>query len=138
MSVTNWRGNAHETMSDNTFNAALAWAWTISWWICYPIGVVLWYLMVVVLFVLNLLYRPVAFLLQPVIYLARFALSCLVFPFTLAARLEVSRSMTASNYRYTDNGSDDIYLSGRRRSRRTSRWPTHAWHIQHFKVDPPS
>lgn len=90
MSITDWRGTTHETMSDNASSAALAWVWTISWWICYPIGVVLWYLVLVVLFVLNLLYRPVAFLLQPVIYLGRFTLACLVFPFTLAARLEVS------------------------------------------------
>ncbi|KAF2171106.1 hypothetical protein M409DRAFT_64062 [Zasmidium cellare ATCC 36951] len=75
-------------MADNNSNAALAWAWTIGWWICYPIGVVVWYLAVVVLFILNLLYRPVAFLLQPFVYLGRFILACLVFPFTLAARLE--------------------------------------------------
>lgn len=77
---------------DSQTNAALAWAWTIGWWICYPIAVVLWYLAVVALFVLNLLYRPVAFLLQPIVYLGRFTLACLVFPFTLAARLEASTS----------------------------------------------
>lgn len=77
-------------MDDHNENAALAWAWTIGRWICYPIGLVLWYLAVVVLFVLNLLYQPVAFLLQPFVYLGRFTLACLVFPFTLAARLEAS------------------------------------------------
>lgn len=90
----NTRGSAHETMADDhhNANAALAWTRTIGWWICYPIGLVLWYLAVVVLFVLNLLYRPVAFLLQPLVYLGRFILACLVFPFTLAARLEASTS----------------------------------------------
>lgn len=76
-------------MSSTNTSAALAWATAIAWSICYPIGVVLRYLALSVLFVLRLLYRPVGFLLQPVVYLGRFALACLVAPFTLVAKFEV-------------------------------------------------
>ena len=42
-----------------------------------------------VLYLVKLLYWPIGFLLQPVIYLARFILTCVLAPFRLLVKLEV-------------------------------------------------
>ncbi|KAK4543153.1 hypothetical protein LTR36_005931 [Oleoguttula mirabilis] len=66
----------------------LANALTILWYICWPVGMLLYYLAVAVLFVLKLLYRPAGFLLQPFVYLGRFIVACLIAPFQLLVRFE--------------------------------------------------
>lgn len=71
-------------------HVALSWLLTILWWICYPIGILIYYIFTFVLNVLHLLYRPIAFILQPVVYLGRFIFAVLALPFRLLARLEVS------------------------------------------------
>ncbi|WPH00796.1 Hypothetical protein R9X50_00362600 [Acrodontium crateriforme] len=65
-----------------------AWARTVVWCIGYPIGLVVYFAAVVVLFVARLLYRPVAFLLLPLLYVAHFLLAAAVTPFQLLAKLE--------------------------------------------------
>lgn len=64
----------------------------IGWWIYFPIWTLLWYLAVTCLLVAKLLYRPVAFILLPFVYLGRFLLAMLALPFRVAARFEVSVS----------------------------------------------
>ena len=75
-------------------NIYLAWLVTVLWWICYPVGIIVYYVAIVVLTLLKLLYRPLAFVLQPVVYFGRFVLACLAFPFMLLAKLEVRSSST--------------------------------------------
>ena len=71
-------------------NIYLAWTGTILWWICWPIGIVVYYLFVAVITALKVLYWPIAFILQPVVYLFRFIAACLALPFRALVKLEVS------------------------------------------------
>ena len=61
------------------------------WYICWPIGVSLYYVAVTIFSLLKLLYRPLGFLLQPLVYLGRFILACLAAPFHFLVRFEVSK-----------------------------------------------
>ncbi|KAK5121995.1 hypothetical protein LTR85_004567 [Meristemomyces frigidus] len=61
---------------------------TVLWYICWPIVIILYYLAVAVLFIIKLLYRPVGFLLQPLVYFGRFLLACSIAPFQLLAKFE--------------------------------------------------
>jgi len=70
-------------------NIYLDWALTISWYICWPTWLAVYYLAVALLVVLKLLYQPIAFVLQPVVYFAKIIGTCLAFPFRLLAKLEV-------------------------------------------------
>jgi hypothetical protein len=70
-------------------NVYMSWLLTILWWICYPVGIVLYYVAIAGLAISKLLYQPVAFVLQPVVYLSRFVLACLALPFILLAKLAV-------------------------------------------------
>ncbi|KAF2766715.1 hypothetical protein EJ03DRAFT_174048 [Teratosphaeria nubilosa] len=70
------------------WQVALAWSVTVLWYICWPIGIILYYLVFVAIFLAKLLYRPVGFLLQPIVYLGRFTAACIAAPFQLLARLE--------------------------------------------------
>jgi len=63
----------------------------VLWQILWPIRALLYYLAILLLFILKLLYRPVAFLLQPLLFLGRFVVACLIAPFQLLVKLEVSR-----------------------------------------------
>lgn len=71
-------------------NIYLAWLGTILYWICYPIGILLYYLSAAVIALLKLIYWPIAFILQPVVYLLRFIGACLALPFRALLKLEVS------------------------------------------------
>lgn len=73
-------------------NVYLSWTITVLYWIFWPVGKLLLYLAILVLTTLKLLYRPVAFLSLPLLYLGRFMLVCLAAPFQLLAKLEVSFS----------------------------------------------
>jgi hypothetical protein len=70
-------------------NIYLAWIGTILWWICWPIGILLYYLFVAVVAILKLIYWPIAFILQPVVYLLRFIAAILALPFRALVKLEV-------------------------------------------------
>lgn len=76
---------------ETTMNVYLAWTGTILWWICWPVGIVLYYLFIAVVAILKLIYWPIAFILQPVVYLFRFIGACLALPFRALVKLEVSR-----------------------------------------------
>ena len=80
-----------EQLQQKQAKVLLANSLTVLWYICWPIAILIYYIAVAVLFVLKLLYRPVGFLLQPVVYLGHFILACLIAPFQLLAKLEVSR-----------------------------------------------
>lgn len=58
--------------------------------ILYPVIKILQWLLVGLLFVLRPLWRLVAFLLLPLVYLGQFTADACMFPFRLAARFEVS------------------------------------------------
>jgi len=73
-----------------TMRVVLDWTLTISWYIVYPIWIAIYYLAVVLLAILQFLYRPIAFILQPVVLLGRFIAACLALPFRLIAKLEVT------------------------------------------------
>jgi len=60
----------------------------VLWYICYPIGITIYYVALGLLFVLKLLYRHVAFLLQPLVYFGQLILACLIAPFELLGRFE--------------------------------------------------
>lgn len=71
-------------------NVYLANTLTVLWYICWPIGILVYYVAIAVLSILKLLYRPVRFLLQPFVYLGRFVLACMIAPFQLLVKFEVS------------------------------------------------
>ena len=79
-----------EQLQHKQGSVLLAKTLTVFWYICWPIAILIYYIAVAVLFILKLLYQPVGFLLQPVVYLGRFLLACLVAPFRLLVKLEVS------------------------------------------------
>ena len=64
-------------------------ALSILWYICWPIGVLLYYVAIAVITIIKLLYQPVAFLLQPLIIVGHFILACLLSPFRLLVKFEV-------------------------------------------------
>lgn len=53
------------------------------------IGSIIYYVAFSVLFVLRLLWRPLQFLLLPVLYLGDFILRCILAPFRFLAKFEV-------------------------------------------------
>ncbi|KAM0721570.1 hypothetical protein Q7P37_002495 [Cladosporium fusiforme] len=65
-----------------------AWIFTILYWIIWPIVIILYYLFTSVVEILKLLYWPIGFLLQPVVYLGRFIAACLALPFRALVKLE--------------------------------------------------
>lgn len=77
----------------NGWRVALSWTYLSVSTFFWAVGAVLYYLAVGVFFILKLLYRPLAFLLQPVVYFGRFIYACIVAPFRLLVKLEV-----CSNY----------------------------------------
>jgi hypothetical protein len=70
-------------------NIYLAWTGTILYWISWPIGIILFYIFVTVVAILKLIYWPIAFVLQPVVYLLHFIAACLALPFRALVKLEV-------------------------------------------------
>ncbi|EME43678.1 hypothetical protein DOTSEDRAFT_174645 [Dothistroma septosporum NZE10] len=86
MSASTTTASEHGTR--HQLNLYLDWAWTISYWICAPIGWVLWYILLAVLFIIKILYWPVAFLLQPVFIFGRVILNILAAPFRLLVQFQ--------------------------------------------------
>ena len=68
------------------------------WYILWPIGVFVYYLAIAILSLVKLLYRPVGFLLQPIAYLGRFILACLVAPFHQLVKFEVRHVVTVASH----------------------------------------
>lgn len=74
---------------DATPSTALTLVYLVAYWLVYSVGFILKNIAFAVWWVLRLIYRPIAFTLQPVVYLLRFLLTCLVLPFKALAKLEV-------------------------------------------------
>ena len=74
----------------------LHWAGVLLWYICWPVGIAIYYIVysvaAVVLFIAKLCWRPLAFVLLPVLYLGEFILACFTAPFRLLAKFEVLHS----------------------------------------------
>lgn len=73
-----------------TNNKYLAGTLTVLFWVCWPIYIILYYISITILTILKLLYWPIAFVLQPVVYLLRFITACLALPFRALVKLEVN------------------------------------------------
>ncbi|USW51602.1 hypothetical protein Slin15195_G049210 [Septoria linicola] len=73
---------------DATSSTALTLVYLVAYWLVYSIGFILNNIVLAVLWVLHLIYRPIAFTLQPVVYLVHFLLTCLALPFRALAQLE--------------------------------------------------
>ncbi|KAK5167342.1 uncharacterized protein LTR77_007041 [Saxophila tyrrhenica] len=62
------------------------------YWVVYPVAIGLYYVLYnlafAVVFILKLLYRPLEFLLLPVVYLGQFLFACVLAPFKFLARFE--------------------------------------------------
>jgi hypothetical protein len=71
-------------------NKYLAGTLTVLFWIGWPIYIVLYYLTIAIFAILKVIYWPIAFVLQPVVYLLRFIAACLALPFRALVKLEVS------------------------------------------------
>lgn len=71
-------------------NKYLAGTLTVLFWIAWPIYIVLYYLAITIFAILKVLYWPIAFVLQPVVYLLRFIAACLALPFRALVKLEVN------------------------------------------------
>ncbi|CAK1366473.1 hypothetical protein CB0940_09149 [Cercospora beticola] len=59
-----------------------------AYWLVYFIVIVLRTIAYALLWLLNLLWRPIAFTLQPILYLGNFLLACLALPFRAIVKLE--------------------------------------------------
>jgi hypothetical protein len=70
-------------------NKYLAGTLTVLFWIGWPIYIVLYYISITIFAILKVLYWPIAFVLQPVVYLLRFIAACLALPFRALIKLEV-------------------------------------------------
>ncbi|KAI6900175.1 hypothetical protein KC318_g8513 [Hortaea werneckii] len=79
---------ADDAAAANHSTAYLSKTLTVLSYIWWPIGTLLSFIATFVLYLAKLLYWPIGFLLQPVIYLARFILTCLLAPFRLLVKLE--------------------------------------------------
>jgi len=63
---------------------AIIWSYVL-WPICW----LLYHTAILIVYLLNLLYRPLAFLLQPFVLLAQVILACVLAPFQLLVKFEV-------------------------------------------------
>lgn len=78
-----------------------AWAGIALWWLTYPLAKAVWYLVyyiaVVLLSVGKLIYQPIAFLLQPLVYLGHAIFIAAAAPFRLLGRFEVCLHVSMSS-----------------------------------------
>ncbi|KAF2208598.1 hypothetical protein CERZMDRAFT_101346 [Cercospora zeae-maydis SCOH1-5] len=58
------------------------------YWLVYSVAIILRTISYALLRLLHLLWRPIAFVLQPLVYLANFLLACLALPFRAIVKLE--------------------------------------------------
>ena len=90
-------------------NKYLAGTLTVLFWIGWPIYIVVYYLAITIFAILKVLYWPIAFVLQPVVYLLRFIAACLALPFQALVKLEASDLEV--NVRCTTSYSNSISTS---------------------------
>jgi hypothetical protein len=120
-------------------NIYLVWTGTILYWIVWPVGIALYYLFVTVVAILKLIYWPIAFVLQPVVYLVRFIAACLALPFRALVKLEVSNSSHELMVHTSDCSSTaSVQLCGRCGTSRPPRRTRFVLHLQHLPSPPPS
>lgn len=81
-------------------NPALAVVYVSLYWLIYAIAVLLKNIAFALLWLLHLLYRPIAFTLQPVVYLGQFLLACLALPFKALVKFEVHSSVPSPAMHY--------------------------------------
>ena len=86
------RGLMADQLPPNGAVSYLDIALSILWYICWPIGLLLYYIAIAVVTIIKLLYHPVAFLLQPLVVIGHFILACLLSPFRLLVKFEVGTS----------------------------------------------
>lgn len=84
------RGHLHFYVHSGDMHILFAWILTILYWIVWPVIIILYYIVTALVATLKLLYWPIGFLLQPVVYLGRFILACLALPIRALIKLEVS------------------------------------------------
>lgn len=81
-----------EPVAKNRESGVMAVVYPSLYWVVYAVGWILKTIAFTVLRLLHLLYRPVAFTLQPVVYLTQFLLACLALPFKAVVKFEVHLS----------------------------------------------
>ena len=119
-----------------TKNKYLAGTLTVLFWVCWPIYIILYYISITILTILKLLYWPIAFVLQPVVYLLRFITACLALPFRALVKLEVNGPkvnffVCAMPY-LTMYTPASVQLLGSCGTGRPARWTGTFLHLQHF------
>lgn len=72
------------------------WFGKIAYWTVWPIYTAIYYLLyyvaIALLYISQLIFRPLSFILAPFLYLAQFLWACFLFPFQFLAKFEVSRT----------------------------------------------
>ena len=85
--------DVQEPAKDPVLRDILSVAGKTLYWISWPIGIGIYYLVYymsfALLFVVKLVYRPLEFILLPVFYLLKFVFGCLIAPFQFLAKFEV-------------------------------------------------
>lgn len=88
----------HAADHQGDMNPALGVVYATLCWLVYAIAVLLKDIAFALLWLLHLLYRPIAFTLQPFVYLGRFLLACLALPCKALVKFEVDFSFSFSSY----------------------------------------
>jgi hypothetical protein len=123
-----------------TMNKYLAGTLTVLFWIGWPIYIVLYYIAITILAILKVIYWPIAFVLQPVVYLLRFIAACLALPFRALVKLEV-RSLNGNictNSYLTLSTPASVQLPRSCSTGRRARRPGTLLHIQDLPPPPPA
>lgn len=91
-----------EGTSEPSTQDILGWILQIVWNICYPIGLGIYYFFYYIcfggVFVIRLLYQPLAFIFLPIVYLVQFLWQCFLAPFRFIAKFEVSLLLSSQNF----------------------------------------
>jgi hypothetical protein len=121
-----------------TMNKYLAGTLTVLFWIGWPIYIVLYYISITIFAILKVLYWPIAFVLQPVVYLLRFIAACLALPFRALVKLEVSDldSNTCTRSGLIIYTPASVQLPGSCGTGRPARWTGTLLHLQHLPPPP--
>ncbi|KAF2484746.1 hypothetical protein BDY17DRAFT_309912 [Neohortaea acidophila] len=84
--------NIPERAVDPSTKDLIFWIGKIAYWTVWPIYTAIYYvvsyLAVALLYIGKLIFRPLSFILAPLVYLARFLWACFLFPFHFLAKFE--------------------------------------------------
>lgn len=119
-------------------NKYLAGTLTVLFWIAWPIYIIIYYLAIAIFAILKILYWPIAFILQPVVYLFRFIAACLALPFRALVKLEVSDlnvDICIVSYLIIFTPAS-VQLPGSCGTGRPARWTGTLLHLQHLPPSP--